>query len=481
MDAGSQDTVSLTRTAIGTAPGAAAPLEVPRELGPVLLERLLGRGGMGEVWLARHSILNKQVAVKFLLNMVADENDPSLVAFLEGARAAAALQHPGLNPVVHADILPQGVPYLVMEYVDGPTASQLLRHCGKLSPAAARIIIEDACEAVGVLHDHGIIHRDIKPSNILITREGRAVLTDFGLACPRPVLGMGSQVEGVAGTPTYMAPEMFEKIVSPRSDVYALGITALELLTGKVPFEGSFEEIRDAQANKEVPEALIAELPEPLRQPILQALTKKQMFRVKTAAHLHRAIVDAYSDMDQLGMNRARGQADLASLVAKCLGVEAGDANHAHTGNTPPPQATYYDRLTSLADSRKRATPNVDSDLALVDRVTESRPCTRCGTDLRDQPLTGRCPQCLLLVRLSMGGTPGDKAAPSAAARPGSGLNTSPSSPSSLSSPSITRLSVPAPSDAATSAAKATPENPAATEPFRTRLGRAIRMLFGRE
>jgi serine/threonine-protein kinase len=73
-------------------PGVAAPVEVPRELGPVLLERLIGRGGMGEVWLARHTILNKQVAVKYLHNMIADENDPSLVAFLEGARAAAALQ-----------------------------------------------------------------------------------------------------------------------------------------------------------------------------------------------------------------------------------------------------------------------------------------------------------------------------------------------------------------------------------------------------
>ncbi len=473
MDAGSKDTVSLTRTAIGSVPGVAAPVEVPRELGPVLLERLIGRGGMGEVWLARHTILNKQVAVKFLLNMIADENDPSLVAFLEGARAAAALQHPGLNPVVHADILAQGVPYLVMEYVDGPTASQLLRHCGKLSPAAARIIIEDACEAVGVLHEHGIIHRDIKPSNILITREGRAVLTDFGLACPRPVLGMGSQVEGVAGTPTYMAPEMFEKTISPRSDVYALGITALELLTGKVPFEGSFEEIREAQITKDVPEALIAEVPEPLRQPILQALTKKPMFRVKSAGHLHRSMVEAFSS--QFGVTRASGQAELASLVAKCLGIEAGDTLHTSSGNTPPPQATYYDRLTSLADSRKRATPASGSDAALIDRVTKSCPCSRCGTDLLDQPLTGRCPQCLLLVRLSMG--QGGQASSSNIAS-GSGLG------SGLSSRSITRVSMGSGSSVAVEPAPAAtpvPTSAPAREPFGKRLSRAIKTLFGRE
>jgi serine/threonine protein kinase len=477
MDAGSKDTVSLTRTAIGTAPGAAAPVEVPRELGPVLLERLIGRGGMGEVWLARHTILNKQVAVKFLLNMVADESDPSLAAFLEGARAAAALQHPGLNPVVHADIA-QGVPYLVMEYVDGPTASQLLRHCGKLSPAAARIIIEDACEAVGVLHEHGIIHRDIKPSNILITRDGRAVLTDFGLACPRPVLMMGSQVEGVAGTPTYMAPEMFEKTISPRSDVYALGITALELLTGKVPFEGSFEEIREAQISNDVPQALMSQVPEPLRQPILQALTKKPMFRVKTAAHLHRAVLDAYEELDQVVYRRARGQAELASLVAKCLGIEAGDTLHTSSGNTPPPQATYYDRLTSLADSRKRATPTPGSDAALIDRVTKSYPCSRCGTDLLDQPLTGRCPQCLLLVRLSMGqgGQAGQASSSNIAS--GSGLG------SGLSSPSITRVSMGSGSSVAIDPAPAAtpvPTSAPAREPFGKRLSRAIKTLFGRE
>ncbi len=475
MDAGSKDTVSLTRTAIGSVPGVAAPVEVPRELGPVLLERLIGRGGMGEVWLARHTILNKQVAVKFLLNMIADKSDPSLAVFLEGARAAAALQHPGLNPVVHADIA-QGVPYLVMEYVDGSTASQLLRHCGKLSPAAARVVIEDACEAVGVLHEHGIIHRDIKPSNILITRDGRAVLTDFGLACPRPVLMMGSQVEGVAGTPTYMAPEMFERTISPRSDVYALGITALELLTGKVPFEGSFEEIREAQINNDVPEALMSQVPEPLRQPILQALTKKPMFRVKSAGHLHRSMVEAFSS--QFGVTRARGQADLASLVAKCLGVEAGDANHAHTGNTPPPQATYYDRLTSLADSRKRATPTPGSDAALIDRVTKSCPCSRCGTDLLDQPLTGRCPQCLLLVRLSIGQAGQAGQASNSTIASGSGLG------SGLSSPSITRVSMGSGSSGAVDPAPTAtpvPTSAPAREPFGKRLSRAIKTLFGRE
>lgn len=472
MDAGSNETVSLTRTAMGSTQGVGAPVEVPRELGPVTLERIIGRGGMGEVWLARHTILNKAVAVKFLLNMVADENDASLAAFLEGARAAATLQHPGLNPVVHADVA-QGIPYLVMEYVDGPTASQLLRLCGKLPPGAARIIIEDATEAVGVLHEHGIIHRDIKPSNILITRDGRAVLTDFGLACPRPVLMMGSQVEGVAGTPTYMAPEMFEKTISPRSDVYALGVTALELLTGHVPFEGSFEEIREAQINKDVPEALIAQVPEPLRQPILQALTKKPMFRVKTAGHLHRAMVDAYSDMGQSDVNRASGQAELASLVAKCLGVEAGESLHTSSGNTPPPQATYYDRLTSLADSRKRATPAPASDSALIDRVSRPCPCLRCGTELLDQPLTGRCPQCLLLVRLSI--EPGNQRA---------GYEPRSGSDAGLSSPSITRLSVGSTTILPVAPAPPNPPAPSerpAPEPFGKRLSRALRTVFGRE
>jgi serine/threonine protein kinase len=286
---------------------------------------------------------------------------------------------------------------------------------------------------------------------------------------------MGSQVEGVAGTPTYMAPEMFEKTISPRSDVYALGITALELLTGKVPFEGSFEEIREAQISNDVPQALMSQVPEPLRQPILQALTKKPMFRVKTAAHLHRAVLDAYEELDQVVYRRARGQAELASLVAKCLGIEAGDTLHTSSGNTPPPQATYYDRLTSLADSRKRATPASGSDAALIDRVTKSYPCSRCGTDLLHQPLTGRCPQCLLLVRLSIG--QGGQASNSNIAS-GSGLG------SGLSSPSITRVSMGSGSSVAIDPAPAAtpvPTSAPAREPFGKRLSRAIKTLFGRE
>jgi serine/threonine protein kinase len=393
---------------------------------------------MGEVWLARHTILNKDVAVKFLLNMMPDERDASLEMFLEGARAASAIQHMGLNPVVHADVA-QGVPFLVMEYVDGPTVADILRMSGKLPLAAARVVIEDAVEAVGVLHDHGIVHRDIKPSNILLTREGRAVLTDFGLACPRPVLKLDSQVEGVAGTPTYMAPEMFEKTVTPRSDVYALGITALEVLTGHVPFEGTFDEIREAHLNRDVPQAYVDALPAELRQVLTQAMTKKAMFRVKTASHLHRAMVEAFASMEQGDVNRARGQAELARLVARWLGVDSASAAQSSSAATPPANATYYDRLGTLADSRKRATPIDQPDSTLVDRVTSPHPCTRCGAELLDQPLTGRCPQCLLLVRLSMGesmanppprsgprpsgtgGVPGAKAAPGQGAEGGEG------------------------------------------------------------
>ncbi len=138
---------------------------IPRELGPVRLLHEIGRGGMGVVYLGRHRMLDRDVAVKFLLHAVAGPDDPGFAGFLEGTRAAATVEHPALTTIHHADVI-DGIPYLVMQYIDGPTLGDVLKQTGPLSLSALYAVLDAVSEAIGELHDREIVHRDIKPANI---------------------------------------------------------------------------------------------------------------------------------------------------------------------------------------------------------------------------------------------------------------------------------------------------------------------------
>ncbi|MDX2131194.1 MAG: serine/threonine-protein kinase [Planctomycetota bacterium] len=398
------ETITMTRTptratAAGTEEGPPTPVEIPARLGSVSLVREIGKGGMGVVWLGRHEMLHQDVAVKFLLNAVCSDDDPHFAMFLEGARAAAALRHEGLNPVLNADVV-AGVPFIVMEYVDGPTLAHVMEPQTPFPLAAARVVLEAACEAVAVLHEHGVVHRDIKPANILLAQNGAPVLTDFGLACARPVSSLkGARVEGVAGTPEYMAPEMFERAVSPRSDVYAMGVMMYELLTGHLPFEGDLGALREAHARAEMPLDPVRAIHPALADVIERACAKNTMFRTKSARHLRMALDGAFAQVDAMLANRARGEADLAAMVAK------RHANKAAGIATPTPQAgaTYYDRLSTIAQKRKSDVPQPEAAAGdgLADSVPEGTVCVRCGTAVGGLSMTARCPSCLLLVKYS--------------------------------------------------------------------------------
>ena len=240
---------------------------VPRQLGPVKMQRELGRGGMGVVWLAWHELLSRDVAVKFMLHAV-ETDDPGFAVFLAGARAASAVRHLGLTGILHADVI-EAVPYLVMEYVDGFSAADVLDRFGLLSVETTVAIMRQVSDAVAELHDRAILHRDIKPSNVLLDGDGRAYVTDFGLTCAR---GQTGDVR-VAGTPAYMAPEMMNGQTSPRSDVFALGVSMFELLTGG----RTLSQLADSQL-----EPRIIEL-------IERATKQDPIYRFKTARHFQRA------------------------------------------------------------------------------------------------------------------------------------------------------------------------------------------------
>lgn len=274
-----------------------------QQLGSIPLIRRIGRGGMGEVWLARDAILGRDVAVKILSTAVAGRDDPAVAGFIAGAKVAAGLGHPGLNQVYQADVI-DGTPYLVLEFLDGPNLQERIAHSGRLELPMVRAVVEAMGEAVAELHRHDLVHRDIKPSNIVVTRDGRVVVTDFGLACARPAVALRASSGVVAGTPTYMAPEMFEGVVSARTDVYAIGMTVYNLMCGRPAFVGTLEEIRRQQETTpiDVEPLRAAGVPEQVIDVVLRATTKEILFRPKTARHVLEAFRAAFN---AAGIHRA--------------------------------------------------------------------------------------------------------------------------------------------------------------------------------
>ena len=206
-------------------------------IGRYSLERELGRGGMGVVYLAREVRLDRQVAIKLLPPEFA-ENPTLRERFMREARTAARLSHPYIVPI-HAVEDIGGFVFIVMSYVDGGTLAERVMARGPLPPADVTRIMREVAWALAYAHAQGVVHRDIKPANILLDSTGRAMVADFGIA--RLDASAGDTGAGmVLGTPEFMSPEQAAaEELDGRSDLYALGIVAYYALTGALPFTGS--------------------------------------------------------------------------------------------------------------------------------------------------------------------------------------------------------------------------------------------------
>ena len=218
-------------------PDSPAPGAEPRRFGDYELLGEISRGGMGVVYKARQTSLNRIVALKMILaGRLASEAD--IRRFRHEAQAAAGLQHPNIV-AIHEVGEHYGQHYFSMDYVEGKDLAELVRD-GPLEPRRAAACVKTIAEAIQYAHDHGILHRDLKPSNVLIDASGRPRVTDFGLA--RPIGGdRGLTLPGtVLGTPSYMPPEQASgrrhAEVGPASDVYSMGALLYELLVARPPF-----------------------------------------------------------------------------------------------------------------------------------------------------------------------------------------------------------------------------------------------------
>ncbi len=261
-------------------------------LGTCTLQKLIGQGGMGAVFLAQQSRPHRQVAVKVLLPMTPlapDQHAAFLERFRRETDVVASLEHPNIMPV-HEYGERDGLAYLVMPYISGGTLRDELEREGRLPLEKAVFYLEQLASALELAHENAVIHRDIKPANILVRREGRLLLTDFGLV---KIASQGqnanSRLTGVGvpvGTPDYMAPEqVVGGAVDARADLYSLGVILYQMVTGTVPFKGDMP-MQVAMQHMHIPpaspRALRPDLPPAAETVMLRALAKRPLDRYRT-------------------------------------------------------------------------------------------------------------------------------------------------------------------------------------------------------
>lgn len=258
----------------------------PRHLGRYRVVRELGRGAQGRVYLAQDEHLQREVAIKTLVD---GRNTARKENLLAEARTTARLQHPNIVSLFDA-FEHEGMLCVVLEFVPGETIESLLRKEGPLGATRAAKITAQILDGLAYAHERGIVHRDIKPANILIDGNGNARIMDFGIA----VAAGDADTAAPAGTPRYMAPETLDKgTVATSADVFSVGMTLYEMLTGRPAVEGrNVFEVLHKIANQtfSAPSATNAEVDEALDQIVMRAISKDPTGRYKDAREMRTAL-----------------------------------------------------------------------------------------------------------------------------------------------------------------------------------------------
>jgi predicted Ser/Thr protein kinase len=291
---------------------------LPQHFGRYQIQRKLGKGGMGHVYLAHDTVLNIPVALK--VPELGDEDEPALVErFYREARAAAQVNHPNLCRVYDVNQI-DGIHYLTMQFVDGNPLSELIRERPQLPERQVAELVRRLALALEQAHAKGVVHRDLKPSNIMITGpdgQWEPVVVDFGLARHRGEHQM-TRLGQVLGTLSYMPPEQIDSRLGepgPRSDIYSLGVILYQLLTGRLPFQGQETTLLHhiCYEDPEPPSKYRPDLA-----PVLEAICRKAMARRP---------VDRYASMADLA----------AALTAYLDPTELSTRSVRILGAGPPP------------------------------------------------------------------------------------------------------------------------------------------------
>lgn len=282
--------------------------------------RLLGEGGMGAVYEVEHNMVGRRFALKMLHPQYATDKEV-ITRFHQEARAAGSIGNDHIIEVTDMGVTPKGMPYIVMERLDGEELLEFIKRNGRLHvPVVASLMIQ-VCHALGAVHAKGIVHRDLKPENIFIAKKhGRSdfvKILDFGISKVRQATMMTSGLTkdgSVFGTPYYMSPEQLEdsKDVDGRTDIYAVGIIMYKALTGKLPF---YSETIPALMMKILmeeplaPRSIVPDLPEEIERIVMKAMAKEREQR-------YAGVADLMNDLLPFGDSHWRSRVSLAPMAA---------------------------------------------------------------------------------------------------------------------------------------------------------------------
>lgn len=269
-------------------------LSAGSNLGPYRIIEPIGRGGMASVFKAYEASLDRYVALKVLPQEFL--HDPTFAErFRREAQTIARLEHPQIIPIFAYDIdTDTGTPWMAMRLISGGSLSQRIKR-GRLAPPECARILKDVADALDYAHTAGVIHRDVKPQNVLLDDSGRVYLADFGIAKMVEASAHMTQTGMITGTPQYMAPEQaLGKSIDKSIDIYALGIVAYELFTGRVPFSADTPvAVLMKQASEPMPLPPTNEVREEVTRAILRATAKDPAARWPTANAFAKAITQA--------------------------------------------------------------------------------------------------------------------------------------------------------------------------------------------
>ena len=276
-----------------------------------LIEKI-GEGGMAVVYKAKDRLLNRYVAIK-ILRPEFTQDEQFLDSFKRESQAAAGLQHPNIVSIY--DVGRTGnINFIVMELVDGRPLSDFIKENGRLDYKTTIDIAKQVASALAIAHKHQIIHRDVKPHNIMITSDGVAKLTDFGIARAVSNATMVADTSKIIGSVHYFSPEQARgAYVDERSDIYSLGIVMFEMLTGRVPFDGETPvEVALKHINEDVPSPakLVPGIPPALDKVVLKATDKYQTERYKSADEMLEALKNVEFVTQMVGDRVFAGETD---------------------------------------------------------------------------------------------------------------------------------------------------------------------------
>jgi serine/threonine protein kinase len=301
-----------------------------RNVGSYRISRLLGKGGMGAVYMAEHPVIGSRVAIKFLHPQYA--TDKKIVdRFFNEARAVNVIGHDNILKILDLNVTDDNRHYFIMEFLHGKPLQDLVLPDGPMPLEVAGPILLQICEALQAAHDSKIIHRDLKPDNVYLTvhkgKKNFVKVVDFGIARVTDDAGVSTgktQTGMVMGTPAYMSPEQAGGMtarIDARSDIYSLGCMMYQMATGRLPFPGtSFGEvlIGHLQLTPPAPRTLAPEIPGAYEAVIVKCLQKKQEDRYQSMREVHDAIAQV---MDQLGISRDLPIASADELAAAATGT----------------------------------------------------------------------------------------------------------------------------------------------------------------